>query len=535
MHLKIKFSRSRYFNAGTKFMLTLRNTIRYFAIILMLGYILSGCSAKLQSKNVVRKYSDRQLQQDYDVLRNIMEKFHPSLYWYTSKDSMDMYFDQYRRLLTDSMNEQQFGFRVLAPLTTKIRCGHTSFNFSKSWSGLFRGVPLPSFPLHMKVWGDTMIVLNNLNKNDSLLKRGMQITSVNGLNPRQLSDAMFDYMPTDGFAENINYIRISNSFPYYHRNIIGLSKQYTVGYIDSSSQEKFAQVPYYNPYGDTVRAKKKKDPSKSIRKKIPRSERMKFYRSLSFDTANHLAVLSVHSFDDGYGLNKFYRKSFKAIRKQKSEHLAIDIRNNGGGRVNNYVRLAKYIRNTPFKVADSAYSVTRKFGPYRKYFQRSLINSTAMRFFTRKEQDGAYHFRYWERHTFKPHTKKLFKGNVYVLIGGPTFSASTLFCNTVQGQNNVTLIGEETGGGHHGNNGLMIPYVTLPNTKMRVSMPLFRLVQYNHVPKNGRGVIPDITVMPVSTAIKQGIDLKMETVKSMITQRLADTSQSRMNADSSLR
>jgi hypothetical protein len=504
-------------------MLTLRNTVKYFLVAIMLGYLLSSCSAKLQSKSVVRKYSNAQLQEDYDVLRNIMEKSHPSLYWYTSKDSMDIYFDQYRNLLADSMNEQQFGFRVLAPLTTKIRCGHTSFNFSKSWSELFRGMPLPSFPLYLKVWGDTMLVLSNLNRNDSVIKRGTQVTSVNGLNAKQLSDIMFNYMPTDGFAENVNYIRISNSFPYYHRNILGLSKQYTVGYLDSSLQEKFVQIPYFNPYGDTVRSKKKKDSATAARKKIPRTERLKFYRSLSIDTTRSLAILSVHSFDDGYGLNKFYKRSFRTIRKQKIEHLAIDIRNNGGGRVNNYVRLAKYIRNTPFKVADSAYSITRSFGPYRKYFQRSLINGAAMKFFTKKEDDGAYHFRYWERHTFKPRSKKLFRGDVYVLIGGPTFSASTLFCNTVQGQDNVTLIGEETGGGHHGNNGLMIPYVTLPNTKMRVSMPLFRLVQYNHVPKNGRGVIPDITISPVSTAIKQGIDLKMETVKSMIDMQEADT------------
>ena len=191
------------------------------------------------------------------------------------------------------------------------------------------------------------------------------------------------------------------------------------------------------------------------------------------------------------------------------------------------MRLAKYIRNTPFKVADTAYAVRRNFGPYRKYFQRSLVNSMAMKFFTKKENEQQYHFRYWEKHTFKPHTKKRFKGNVYVLIGGPTFSASTLFCNTVMGQENVTLVGEETGGGHHGNNGLMIPYVTLPNTKMRVTMPLFRLVQYKHVPKDGRGVVPDITVKPMSTAVKQGIDLKMETVRFMIDQRTASSGNSK--------
>jgi hypothetical protein len=167
-------------------MLTLRNTIKNLPFALIICLVLGSCSAKLQSKSVVKKYGSTQLQEDFDVLRNIMEKFHPSLYWYTSKDSMDYYFEQYRSILKDSMNEQQFGFKVLAPLTTKIRCGHTSFNFSKPWSELFRGTALPSFPLYLKVWDDTMIVLSNLHRTDSILKRGTQITSINGLNANSL-------------------------------------------------------------------------------------------------------------------------------------------------------------------------------------------------------------------------------------------------------------------------------------------------------------------------------------------------------------
>ena len=91
-----------------------------------------------------------------------------------------------------------------------------------------------------------------------------------------------------------------------------------------------------------------------------------------------------------------------------------------------------------------------------------------------------------------PPRKKSFPGNVYVLTNGLTFSASSLFCNAVKGQSNVNLVGEETGGGWHGNSGVMIPDIILPNTKLRVRLPIFRLVQYQHLPKTGSGVIPDI-------------------------------------------
>ncbi|MEI9933507.1 MAG: hypothetical protein WDM71_01325 [Ferruginibacter sp.] len=82
----------------------------------------SGCSvSKYYDPN--KKYSPQQLRQDYSLLRNILEKKHPSLYWYTSKDSMDYYFDKGYQSISDSMTELQFGWQVLAPLTNKYIAG----------------------------------------------------------------------------------------------------------------------------------------------------------------------------------------------------------------------------------------------------------------------------------------------------------------------------------------------------------------------------------------------------------------------------
>ncbi len=135
---------------------------------------------------------------------------------------------------------------------------------------------------------------------------------------------------------------------------------------------------------------------------------------------------------------------------------------------------------------------------------------------TRKKKDNRYHFRFWEKRIIKPGKKNHFNGNVYVLTNGLTFSASTLFCNAVKGQSNVTLVGEETGGGWHGNSGIMIPDIILPETKLKVRLPFFRLVQYDHVPKNGTGVIPDILVNPTVKDVRSNVDRKMEVVKEMI-------------------
>ena len=129
-------------------------------------------------------------------------------------------------------------------------------------------------------------------------------------------------------------------------------------------------------------------------------------------------------------------------------------------------------------------------------------------------------FGFYERKKFKPKSTNHFDGQAYVLINGPTFSASTLFCNAVKGQKNVTLVGEEAGGGWYGNSGIMIPDITLPITKLQVRLPLFKVVQYNHVPYKGEGVAPDIYIGPTREAIIKSIDRKMDFVKDVIRKRL---------------
>ena len=103
--------------------------------ILLFSFVLTLYSCAISKNyNPQKKYSVQQLQQDYSLLRNILEDKHPSLYWYTPKDSMDMYFSNYYSAIKDSMTEQQFGWKIIAPLTDKIHCGHTSFGRSKAYN-----------------------------------------------------------------------------------------------------------------------------------------------------------------------------------------------------------------------------------------------------------------------------------------------------------------------------------------------------------------------------------------------------------------
>jgi len=113
-------------------------------------------------------------------------------------------------------------------------------------------------------------------------------------------------------------------------------------------------------------------------------------------------------------------------------------------------------------------------------------------------------------------------GPVFQLhLCGPSFSATSLLCNNLKGQKNILLVGEETGGGWHGNSGIMIPDIKLPNTKTSVRLPLYRVVQYKHVPKTGTGVLPDWYIGTSYEALIKGYDYKMSEVIKRIMHEVA--------------
>lgn len=486
--------------------------MRILAVLLFVA-LMTGCGIGKSSFSPGKKYSTEQVQKDYSIYQQVLEEAHPGLYWYTSKDSMDHFFKWGQEQLKDSMTEQEFR-KVLSYVSSKIKCGHTSVRSSKAYSKYQDTVAIKRiFPLSMKLWEDTMVVTANLNRKDSLLKRGTVITKINGNTTAQIVDTLFNYISTDGYNRTHKFQTLSNRgfFGSLYSSLFGYSLKYEIEYIDSTGQKKIVTIPLYYPAQDTatrasiIPITRPPQPSRKERKQ----RQLNSVRLLKIDSVDHTAFMDLGSFGRGYGLKGFFRRSFRTLRQNKIDHFIIDVRSNGGGSVTNSTFISRFIADHDFKVGDSLYAIAKR-KKYSRYIQNDFFNRLFMTFFTRKKRDGYYHFGYFEKHYFKPKKKNHFHGSTYILTGGNSFSATTLFVSAVRNQDNVIVVGEETGGGAYGNSAWLIPDVKLPETGVRFRLPLFRLVIDKNYPKNGKGVQPEVELKPSVEAIRRGADFKAE-------------------------
>ena len=376
--------------------------------------------------------------------------------------------------------------------------------------------------MNLKVWGDSLVVLSSLRTRDSVFKRGTIITGINGRSNRQVLDTIFQYISADGYGTNYKNQLVSANFPGWYKTILGIDSMYRISYIDSTGKESMAVINNFSPVIDTSKREKNNigfSFPKPTRKQIREINRLT-KRSLLIDTALNTAFIRLSTFS-GNGLRGFFRRSFRTIREQDIKHLVIDLRENGGGKVTASILLTQYLIDHPFKVGDSVVAISRQF-KYGRYIKSAWAYWFAMNFGSHKMKDGLIHFRHYETKLYAPKQGLHFNGDVTLVQGGFSFSATTMFIANLKSQKNITLLGEETGGGYYGNSAMYLPNIILPNSHLEVSLPLFRLVMNPARPK-GHGIFPDIEVPPSSVAIKKGIDLKMQLIRERIQQKTLPT------------
>lgn len=104
-----------------------------------------------------------------------------------------------------------------------------------------------------------------------------------------------------------------------------------------------------------------------------------------------------------------------------------------------------------------------------------------------------------------------FKGRVYVLINGKSFSTTSDFCKVIKQLPHIKFVGEETEGGYYGNTSGARSTLFLKNTGIKVNIPLWREKTAGKKTRyKDRGIIPNYPLVPTITDVLEGKDVQME-------------------------
>jgi hypothetical protein len=295
---------------------------RYLSVVccLLTIVLFSSCSVSKSGFTPSKKYSPEQLTKDYSIFRGALEESHPGVYWYTSKDEMDNYFNWGKQQIKDSLNEEDFR-KVLSYVISKINCGHTVTRASKAFLK-FRDTSFNKiFPLSLKIWPavnssatDTATIAANLIRKDSTLTRGIVVKQIDHRPISTILDTLCQYISSDGYNLTHKYQSLSNrgGFGAAFTSIFGPKENYFIDYLDTDGRERTATIPSYNPRADSVNRV-----AISRFARTNRSERRKQIimatRNLRFDTVNQVAFMDLGSFGRNLQLKSFFRNSFKEM------------------------------------------------------------------------------------------------------------------------------------------------------------------------------------------------------------------------------
>ena len=505
--------------------------------IISIAFILitfSSCvSVEKYNLKLEKPLSVAKLQNDIDYVQHKLEKLHPNLYKYISKNELNQKFDSVRNVINKPMTSKEFFFLV-SPIIASVHQGHMVLSplfklVSKKEQKRLKAAgvgPLSQFDFEWM--NDKLFVIKNRSKQQSI-KVGAEILSINKITPQYIHDKFRKTITSDGL--NTTYLprAFSRRFPTYITSEIGIND--SLSYVFKQNDSVFTTI--VSRIKPEKKAKVANDSVVKLEiKKISITRKEKriygydettktFSKSLSFiKTDSTIALLKIRDFSNG-NFKKAYTALFQKIKNKKIKTLIIDLRNNPGGKVGDVVNFYSYLTDNEYTMLQKAVVTSKtslwKLGVFKKlpiitYPFAALFYPLYMGFSSarvKKENDGTFTYGLVGTKMKKSNVNN-FKGKIYVIINGTSFSASCLLSAMLKRNPAVTFVGEETGGGFNSTVAGLLPVLTLPNTKLPLRIGLMDIKTTNQTSVFGHGIYPDKEIVPTLKDRIEGKDPELD-------------------------
>jgi len=513
---------------------------RFFPYILFIVLFVEGCvSVNKYNSQINNLRNVKDLKSDVEYVEHKLEKLHPDLYHYIPKKDLEYKFDSLKSSLTAPMTSYDFYFK-LSPVIASIRQGHTQtiplikkLKYHEKKIANSKGTsPLVQFDFEL--FDNKLYIVKNYS-NDSSIKAGTEVLNINGVRPMDIIEKYSRTLTSDGYNTTFIPRRFGKGFSrylYYEQGIQDsvvclLNYKDTLRSITLKRPVKIKNSEDKKSKEQLVKDKDIDRKEKQKRKLLGYDPIKKIYsKQLIFPVKDSsIAIFKIMDFMKG-NYTKFYKKSFQLLKSVHTKTIIIDLRDNGGGHIREINTLYSYLADTSFRLINKSQVVSKTslwdFGYYNgKELWEKVIQTIFLPvvlevdIFTylkiRKGEDQKYYFALKESKLTHVKSNR-FKGKVYVLINGGSFSASSLLSTNLKESGRAFFVGQETGGADNGCVAGIMPLRTLPASKLILRFGLLGC-QTPYVSKmDGRGIFPDKEITPTLTDRLNGTDPELDWV-----------------------
>lgn len=485
---------------------------------------------KLNETVTTKKHSVEQLKSDVDMAYQVLKEGHPGLYWYISPEQLDKKFDSLKNTIRTPMGTADF-FKVLAPLITQIHCGHTQLllvrprpNKQEAAAAKKRGVkPIDQF--RYTLLNNRLFVLKNNGAPIPGVVPGTEIIRIGGLPVPSLLDTLNQLIPNDGYNTTYKPEVLNRNFAGYYRVYYASKDTLAFTFDIKGSQETVDVILSGGQKTEVKQEKISKEAGKLLKEKQQeQAARKKKFQYRGFDENNKplldlefplkdstTAYLKVRSFSsEKLDHKRFFRESFAEITQRGSKVLVLDLRNNGGGSLTASRELFSYLTDRDYRFVEPA-KLNHRWFNLSKHANNRFASFCFSLFGIRGNKKDGYYSRL-KGSSYLHANANAFKGKVYVLINGYTFSAASLLAANLAGNNRAVFVGEETGGGYNRCSAGRMPLVEMPNSKLRLRLGLIMISPAQKRDLEGHGIFPDIPVKNTLEDLLSGKDRVLDTV-----------------------
>jgi len=483
--------------------MSIRNLLSVFSLFVVV-FLTQSC-VRSKASLMTKKYAPEALQRDAAILKDVILQMHPAVGVYKPRSYYESLFKDYLSSIKDSLTEREFRIKTKLVLD-ELHCGHTEVLYSKELYKQVKPMKFNFSPYIFLPVNDKAYMIANLNKKqDSVIRKGAEIVSINGVPVDSMLRYSKRFISADGYSFSGKNHFVQLGFNNYYPSLFGRPDTFTVQYMEGREKKSLSYPAIKLKTLPMLPLGAKDD---SLYKKFRRAKIK--YRYLDDD--KETMVLRIEKFSHNSDA-RTYRKIFKKLKNNGTENLVIDLRNNGGGSLANSYRLLSYLVDS--SSAQTLRTHVKNY-PYRKYTRGNMafkFTRLAYRIIgTKKTVNDTDHFVY----TIKPRKRNHYDKKIIVLLNGGSFSASCLVAAYLKNNKRTIFIGEESGGTIEGCNAGITPYYKLPNTRIRVRVPAFRVLNDLTDKPTGRGIIPDYQIDYTYKDITMRRDLELLKVKELL-------------------